>query len=248
MQYQAPPDLLKNRYIVVSGAGRGIGREAALTYARHGASLILLGRTEHSLNEVQQEIAAQGYLPAKIYPVDFSTLTAEQCQALAQWLTQQVPHLDGLLHNASILGPIVPTIELNPNAWQEVMQVNVTAALLLTQALLPLLLQAPYASMIFTSSGVVRKRYANWGAYTASKYATEGLVQVLAAEYQHSGLRVNCLNPGSTRTQMRHTAFPEEDPLTLVTPTDIMPLYLYLMGDDSLQHNGVSFDAQPKLY
>ena len=125
------------------------------------------------------------------------------------------------------------------------MQVNVNASLLLTQAVLPLLLKSPSASLIFTSSSVGRTGRAGWGAYAISKFATEGMMQVLADEYKNTHLRVNCINPGGTRTSMRASAFPDEDPQKLKTPADIMPLYLYLMGDDSRRKTGMSFDAQP---
>ena len=132
----------------------------------------------------------------------------------------------------------------NPQEWQDVMQVNVNATFMLTQALLPLLLKSDAGSLVFTSSSVGRQGRANWGAYAASKFATEGMMQVLADEYQQR-LRVNCINPGGTRTAMRASAFPTEDPQKLKTPADIMPLYLWLMGDDSRRKTGMTFDAQP---
>ena len=132
-----------------------------------------------------------------------------------------------------------------PHLWQEVMQVNVNAELMLTQALLPLLEAAPSASIVFTSSGVGRKGRAHWGAYAVSKFATEGMMQVLADELENiSAVRVNSLNPGATRTKMRAAAYPGEDPDTLKTPEDLMPIYLFLMGEDSTGVTGEAFDAQ----
>ncbi len=128
---------------------------------------------------------------------------------------------------------------------QQVMQVNVNGTFMLTQALLPLLLRSESGSLVFTSSSVGRQGRANWGAYAVSKFATEGMMQVLADEYQSRHLRVNCINPGGTRTGMRASAFPTEDPLKLKTPADIMPVYLWLMGDDSRRKTGMTFDAQP---
>ncbi len=111
--------------------------------------------------------------------------------------------------------------------------------------MLPLLLNSDSGSLVFTSSSVGRQGRANWGAYAVSKFATEGMMQVLAEEYQSRHLRVNCINPGGTRTKMRASAFPTEDPQKLKTPADIMPLYLWLMGDDSRRKTGMTFDAQP---
>ena len=173
-----------------------------------------------------------------------ATCTPDDCQRLANEITQHYPRLDGVLHNAGVLGDVCPMSEQQPAVWDNVMQVNVNATFYLTQALLPLLLKAESGSLVFTSSSVGRQGRANWGAYAASKFATEGMMQVLAEEYQNR-LRVNCINPGGTRTQMRASAFPSEDPQKLKTPADIKPLYLWLMGDDSRRKTGMSFDAQP---
>ncbi|AMH19036.1 YciK family oxidoreductase [Hafnia paralvei] len=245
MHYQPQPELLHNRIILVTGAGDGIGREAALTYARHGAQLILLGRTLSKLQAVKQEIHQLGLAPAATVEFDLLTAAPADYQKLADEIAAAYPHLDGVLNNAGLLGTINPLAEQNYQEFCDVMQVNVNASLLLTQAVLPLLLKSPSASLIFTSSSVGRTGRAGWGAYAISKFATEGMMQVLADEYKNTHLRVNCINPGGTRTSMRASAFPDEDPQKLKTPADIMPLYLYLMGDDSRRKTGMSFDAQP---
>ncbi|MFI8318237.1 YciK family oxidoreductase [uncultured Kosakonia sp.] len=243
MHYQPKRDLLNGRIILVTGASDGIGKEAALTYARHGASLILLGRNEEKLRHVAQQVKDEGQA-AKWFILDMATCTPEACQQLASDIATTTPHLDGVLHNAGLLGDICPMSEQDPAVWNEVMQVNVNATFYLTQALLPLLLKSDCGSLVFTSSSVGRQGRANWGAYATSKFATEGMMQVLAEEYQNR-LRVNCINPGGTRTSMRASAFPTEDPQKLKTPADIMPLYLWLMGDDSRRKTGMTFDAQP---
>ena len=245
MHYQPQPELLHNRIILVTGAGDGIGREAALTYARHGAQLILLGRTLSKLQAVKQEIHQLGLAPAATVEFDLLTAAPADYQKLADELAAAYPHLDGVLNNAGLLGTINPLAEQDYQEFCDVMQVNVNASLLLTQAVLPLLLKSPSGSLIFTSSSVGRTGRAGWGAYAISKFATEGMMQVLADEYKNTHLRVNCINPGGTRTSMRASAFPDEDPQKLKTPADIMPLYLYLMGDDSRRKTGMSFDAQP---
>ena len=200
MHYTPPKHLLKQRIILVTGASAGIGREAALTYARFGAQLVLLGRTESKLQAVQAKIAAMGGLPAHIVTLDLLHTTPAQCQQVADDLTAQIPRLDGVLHNAGVLGDIAPMIELSMTMWQEVMHVNVNATVMLTQALLPLLLRSHAGSLVFTSSSVGRTGRANWGAYAVSKFATEGIMQVLADEYRSRNLRVNCINPGGTRS------------------------------------------------
>lgn len=245
MHYQPQKNLLQNRIILVTGASDGIGREAALTYADYGASVILIGRNEEKLKGVAQEIDAAGSIPARWYTLDLLTCTPETCQELAHRISTHYPRLDGVLHNAGLLGEVRPMDEQDPEIWQQVMQVNINGTFFLTQALLPLLLKSDSGSLVFTSSSVGREGRANWGAYAVSKFATEGMMQVLAEEYQSRHLRVNCINPGGTRTKMRASAFPTEDPQKLKTPADIMPLYLWLMGDDSRRKTGMTFDAQP---
>ncbi|MGO0676271.1 YciK family oxidoreductase [Citrobacter werkmanii] len=245
MHYQPKQDLLQDRIILVTGASDGIGREAAQTYVRYGATVILLGRNEEKLRQVARTIADENGTHPQWFTLDLLTCTSEECHQLAQRIAAQFPRLDGVLHNAGLLGDICPMSEQNPQIWQDVMQVNVNATFMLTQALLPLLLKSDAGSLVFTSSSVGRQGRANWGAYATSKFATEGMMQVLADEYQNRHLRVNCINPGGTRTGMRASAFPTEDPQKLKTPADIMPLYLWLMGDDSRRKTGMTFDAQP---
>ena len=245
MHYQPQRDLLQNRIILVTGASDGIGREAATTYAQYGAEVLLMGRNEQKLRDAAEAIHQQGYPLPRWFILDLASATPQQCEEVAGQIGAQVPRLDGVLHNAGALGEVRPMIEQTPQRWLEVMQVNVNATFFLTQALLPLLLKSDSGSLVFTSSSVGRQGRAGWGAYAVSKFATEGMMQVLAEEYANRNLCVNCINPGGTRTAMRASAFPSEDPNKLKTPRDLMPLYLWLMGDDSRRKTGMTFDAQP---
>ncbi|MGS0465916.1 YciK family oxidoreductase [Cobetia marina] len=246
IDYQAPADLLKGRIILVTGAGSGIGREAAIDYARHGATVILLGRTIAKLEEVYDEIEALGAPQPAIYPLNFEGATLKDYQQMAETLDKEFGRLDGVLHNASLLGKITPFEQYDPALWEQVMQVNINGPIWMLQALLPLLKASRDASVVLTSSSVGRKGRAFWGAYSVSKFATEGFSQLLAQELENtSQVRVNTLNPGGTRTSMRKSAFPAEDPDTLRTPADIMPSYLWLIGPESRGRSGEMFDAQP---
>ena len=242
--YQPHALLLANRTVLVTGAGDGIGRVAAITYAEYGANLILLGRTRSKLDAVYDEIAQKTGRKSLIVPIDLAQFDANSAAELKRGLENEYSQLDGILHNASILGSKT-TVEHYPyDDWMRVFQVNVHSAYLITQALLPLLRNAPDASIVFTSSGVGRRGRAYWGAYALSKFATEGLNEVLADELEEvSNIRVNSLNPGVTRTAMRAAAFPAEDPRQLPTPEKHMPLYLYLMGPDSAGVTGKTFSA-----
>ncbi|MET1254373.1 YciK family oxidoreductase [Aliikangiella maris] len=242
--YKAPEHLLKEKVILVTGASDGIGKAAAKNYAKLGATVILHGRNTSKLESVYDEIVDAGYPQPAIIPLNLINASAEQCKSLAETIQQELGQLDGILHNAGMLGELSP-IEFTPSeSWHQIMQVNINAVYLLTHACLPLLRQSPNASLIMTSSSVGRKGRAFWGAYAVSKFAVEGFVQILADELDGSNIRVNAINPGATRTQMRAKAYPAEDRYRLVTPEEIMPIYEYLMGDDSLSINGQSFDAQ----
>ena len=244
-EYQAPENLLKDRIILVTGAGDGIGRVAAKTFAAHGATVILLGRTLEKLEHVYDEIEAAGHPQPALVPLNLESAQEHDFIELTNTLEQEFGRIDGILHNASLLGVRTPIESYDPVIWQQVMQVNVNAPFMLTQILMPLLENSENPSIVFTSSSVGRKSKAYWGAYAVSKFATEGLMQTLADELSNiSKIRVNCINPGATRTQMRADAYPGEDPSTVAAPEDIMPLYLYLMGSDSLETHGQSLDAQ----
>lgn len=243
--YTAAPDLLKDKIILVTGAGDGIGKTAAKTFAAHGATVILLGRTTAKLEMVYDEIEAAGGPQPAIFPMDLNEARIETFEHFAEAVDQEFGRLDGLLHNASLLGQRTPIANYHFGTWQQVMQVNVNAAFGLSKVLLPLLEKSTAGSIIFTGSGVGLKGRAFWGAYAVSKFATEGMMQVLADEMDGvSNIRVNSINPGATRTNMRAAAYPAEDPKTVTTPEDIMPTYLYLMGDDSRGVNGKQFNAQ----
>ncbi len=246
--YQAPADLLKDRIVMVTGAGSGIGRVAAKTYAAHGATVILVGRTVAKLEEVYDEIEAAGHPQAAIVPMNFEGAAVKEYEELAMTLEENFGRLDGLLHNAGILGSRSPVELYDPEIWNKVMQVNATAPFLLSRAMIPLLRKSDDASMIFTSSGVGRQARAYWGAYAVSKFAVEGLSQLLSDELDDTrhNIRVNSLNPGATRTNMRVLAYPAENPSQNPDPEALMPIYLYLMGKDSQGINGQKLDAQPK--
>lgn len=245
IDYQPAADSLKDRIILITGAGDGIGHGIAVAAAKHGATVILTGRTVKKLEATYDRISDAGGPRPAIHPLDLASATLADYQAFATAINQEYGRLDGLLHNAGILGTRTPLAEYDPAEWQMVLQVNLNAGFLLTQACLPVLKQSPDASVIFTSSGVGRKGRAYWGAYSISKFATEGLMQTWADELENtSHIRVNSINPGPTRTRMRLKAYPGEDRDLLKTPDEITGTYLYLLGPDSKGITGQQFDAQ----
>jgi NAD(P)-dependent dehydrogenase (short-subunit alcohol dehydrogenase family) len=244
VNYTAAPDLLRGRVILVTGAGDGIGRAAAIAFAAHGASVILLGKTIKKLEAVYDEIEDAGYPQAAIYPMKLGGAKAQDYETLAETIETEFGRLDGLLHNAGALGQRKSIEDSTEADWNEVLNVNLTSNFMLTKALLPLLRRSEDASIVFTSSSVGRKGRAYWGAYAVSKFGVEGLAQVLADELDTTtNIRVNCLNPGATNTAMRRIAYPAELPSVNPLPEQIMATYLYLFGSDSKGITGKSFDS-----
>ena len=243
--YTYADDVLRERIILITGASDGIGRALALHAASLGAQIILHGRNVGKLEKVYDEIESIDAAPRpSIAMMDLASADANSYQTLAASLSEEFGRLDGLVHNAGILGERYSIEQYDAILWQQVMHVNVTAAFALTQVCLPMLQAASDPSIIFTSSGVGRVGKAFWGAYAVSKFATEGLAQVLANEHRHDKLRVNCINPGATRTSMRLAAYPAEDRDKLKRPEEILATYIYLLGPDSKGRTGESLDAQ----
>jgi NAD(P)-dependent dehydrogenase (short-subunit alcohol dehydrogenase family) len=244
-QWQPSDTELKDRTVLITGAGNGIGRAVALACAKVGAEVLLLGRNEVGLEAVYDDILSAGGREAGIIPFDLNTTDPGRYEALAEQLTETGITLDGLVHNASVLGERRLLAQTSPASWQEVMQVNVSSTFLLTRALMPLLTHAAPSSIILTSSGVGRRGKAYWGAYAVSKFATEGYMQVLADELKAtSQIRVNSLNPGAVNTKMRRTAYPGEQPNTNPSPEALTTYWVYLLSDASQSLHGETLSAQ----
>jgi len=243
--YAPPAAALADRVILVTGAGGGLGSELAKACAALGARVVLSGRKVARLEAVYDAIVASGAPRPSIAPLDLERADATHYAALADAVRNEFGRLDGLAHVAGQLGERAPIEHYDVIAWLRVMHVNVNAAFILTQALLPLLKLSEDASVVFTSSGVSVRGRAYWGAYAASKFATEGLMQVLADEVENTTrIRVNSINPGKMRTPMRAKAYPGEDPATVPLPSQVLAPFLYLLGPAGRGVTGRRFDAQ----
>ncbi len=231
MQYQAQPNFLKNKIILITGAGDGLGKTASIAYAAHGATVILLGRTTKKLEATYDEIVNAGYPEPAIYPLNLEGATPKDYEDLADTLKEQFGALHGLLHNAAIFGVTTPVQQHDIDLWYKVMQINLNAPFIMTRALLPLMRATKDAKIIFTTDD---KTHAYWGAYAVSKDAISSFMKVIGDELdtESNPVQVNAINPGPVRTQMRVRSFPGEDPNTLPTTDSIMPAYLYVMSDD----------------
>jgi len=235
---------LEGKVALVTGASRGIGRAVAAAYAAEGAHVVVAARDRDPLEAAAAEIRKSG---KRVLAVFVDVADRAKTKVLGDVIKQQFGRLDILVNNASMLGPRVPVLEYPEEDWERVIAVNLHGPFFVIKACLPLMIPTGGGSIINVSSGVGRIGKPRWGAYAASKFALEGLTQVLAAELLPFHIRVNAVNPGGTRTGMRAAAYPEEDPLTLPTPEQVTPVFVYLASDESRDVTGKSLEARDFL-
>jgi len=231
---------LKSKKALVTGGAKGIGKGVAAAYLTEGASVVICGRNELSLKAACNDLGKLGQVDYIVADISHR----DDVKHLADEIGERWGYLDVLVNNASILGERKPIIDYPEDVWEEVLDINLNAQFYVTKALLPLLMKSKSASIINVSSSVGRKGKKEWGAYAASKFGVEALTQVLADELGESGPRVNSVNPGGTRTGMRADAYPDEDPMSLPSPEDISPVFVYLASDESTGVTGREFNAR----
>ncbi len=231
--YAPNKNLLDHRVILITGASEGIGRAVALACAAHGATVILHGRNVKRLESAYDAIVTAGGKRPSILPLNFEKAGPEEYENLSTAIDKEYGKLDGLIHNAAMLGERAPLAHHDVPKWLRTMHVNVNAPFILTRYCLPLLKHSDDGSIVFTSSGIVPRPRAYWGAYLPAKWATEGMMHMLADELENDRIRVNGINPGAVRTNMRLQAYPAEDRSKLKAPEEVVPPYLYLLGPDS---------------
>lgn len=232
---------LRGKVALVTGASRGIGRAIAAAYAREGARVFTCARHQENLDRAIAEIAAAGGVIAGCAG---DVGSAQDIERIVRAAADRFGVIDVLVNNASILGPRVDIADYPLPAWQEVININLTAIFMLTREVLPIMRKQRSGSIINVSSGVGRSGKARWGAYAVSKAGVECLTQILADELKGSGVRVNTVNPAATRTEMRARAYPQEDPQSLPTPEEVVPIFVDLASDDTITVSGASLDAR----
>jgi NAD(P)-dependent dehydrogenase (short-subunit alcohol dehydrogenase family) len=239
-----PEKRLAGKVALITGGSRGIGKAVAAGYVREGAAVFLCGRNDLDVKKAIADIEGAG---GRASGCAGDVGKIEDVRRIVQSTIAQLGGIDVLVNNASLLGPRVPITDYPLEAWEEVLRVNLTGIFLMSQEVVKVMIAKRQGSIINVSSGVGRIGKARWGAYGASKFGVEGLTQGLAEELKDLGIRVNAVNPGPTRTEMRAMAYPDEDPLTLPAPDDSIPVFLYLASEDSRNVTGQSFDAQEWL-
>jgi NAD(P)-dependent dehydrogenase (short-subunit alcohol dehydrogenase family) len=237
--YQPAPDLLAGRVILVTGAGQGVGRVAALAFARHGATVILLGRSTGKLEQVYDEIVAAGGAMPAIFPMDLAAAEDKHFDALAQAIAYPLRRLDGILHCAAEFDGLSP-LQLQTTAqWQQMFKVNCIAPFAINRACEHLLKAAPDASVVLVGESHGHHPAAYWGGFAVSKAALEAYARVQAEEWQDcGGLRLNLLIPGPINSPQRARSHPGEDKAGLAQVQDLSAPLLYLIGPDSRARRG----------
>lgn len=232
-------DSMEGKTVVITGASRGLGKALAIAFARAGTNLVLNSRSEESLEPVVTECEG---LASRVLPVAGDVTESGTVQKLVGGARETFGGIDVFINNAGLLGPRVKIEEYPEDEWRAVIDANLTAPFALAKAAIPHLNEG--ASVINLVSGVSVEGRAEWGAYSVSKFGMEGLTQILAAELADRGVRVNAVDPGGMRTEMRAAAYPQEDPATKLTPEENVDVFLYLASDDSRDITGERFKAQ----
>ena len=240
--YQASQHHLKDRVILVTGAGQGLGKTAALAFAQQGATVILLGRKLEKLEATYDAIKAADYPEALIFPMDLEQASEDDFKAMAEGIYQQLGRLDGILHNATHFNNLSPLEIQTAAQFEQMFKVNITAPFALTKACLPLLQRAPDASVIFTSNSAAQDLKAYWGSHGISKVATDAMMKMWALELEKfPNIRLNSVVPGALQSPQRKKTHPGEVHDDLPSMQSAMPLYLYLMGSDAKGVSGKIF-------
>lgn len=231
-------DEFKDKIVLVTGANRGFGLAITMDLARAGATVIMLGRDLGSLEYAYDAVVDAGLTEPILYPLDLEGATPENYQELQDNILSQFGKLDGVVHNASILGAQMPIEQYDIKLWYSTLQINLSAPFMLTQFLIPALSKSNDARVIFMSSSVGREARAYWGAYSVSKFGIEGFAKTLSEELEKTHISVNTVNPGKMRTEMRRAAYPAEDSSKVPLPEEKSQAIVYLLSSLSPKING----------
>lgn len=238
VNYKVQEGELEGKVVLVTGANRGFGLAITMDLAKAGATVIMLGRDLGSLEYAYDAVVDAGYKEPILYPLDLEGATPENYQELQDNILDKFKKLDGLIHNAAILGTQMPIDQYDIKLWYSTLQINLSAPFMLTQFLIPALMKSDDARILFLSSTVGREARAYWGAYSVSKFGIEGFAKTLSEELEKTQITVNTINPGKIRTEMRRTAYPAEDASTVPRPEEKSSVIVYLLSNEGSKING----------
>ena len=229
--YQPTPQVLKDRTILITGAGAGLGRALSLRLAELGATIILVGKTTKKLEQVYDEIEAAGGPQAAIFPMDLAKANEQEFIGLAQAIAQNFSKLDSVILNAATLGQHGPVVHLEIDQWQRAIQTNLTANFLFCKHFAGLLNVSEKSSLTFISDTLANQGRAYWACYSSMKAAMENLIEVVADEWEsNTAIHANILQVSAMQTSLRRQAFPAEDPASLPDPA-LMTLPIVALCD-----------------
>ncbi len=231
--------MLEGKVALITGASQGLGRALAFAFAKEGASLVICSRREEAIRPMDEELEREG---VEVVSLSADVSRSEDVNRLVSAASETFGGIDVLVNNAGILGPRVAIEDYPEDEWRRVIDANLTGLFLVSKAAIPHMREG--GSIINLVSGVSVEGRAEWGAYSVSKFGVEGLTQILAAELEDRNIRVNAVDPGGMRTDMRAAAYPEEDPRTRITPEENTEVFLYLASDESKGVTGQRFKAQ----
>jgi len=238
VNYKVQEGELEGKVVLVTGANRGFGLAITMDLAKAGATVIMLGRDLGSLEYAYDAVVDAGYKEPILYPLDLEGATPENYQELQDNILDKFKKLDGLIHNAAILGTQMPIDQYDIKLWYSTLQINLSAPFMLTQFLIPALMKSDDARILFLSSTVGREARAYWGAYSVSKFGIEGFAKTLSEELEKTQITVNTINPGKIRTEMRRTAYPAEDASKVPRPEEKSSVIVYLLSNEGSKING----------
>ena len=224
-----------NKSILITGSSDCLGKSLAIEFSQLGANISLLGRNSQKLDAVY-DLLDHSHVSQKhlILEADLALLSNEAAQEIFIAISQEFEVLDGIIHNAALLGTMSSLEDYDLSTWDEVMKVNLRAPFILTKTLKVMLENASLPRLIFTSSGVANKGRSFWGAYSVSKFGIKGLAEIFKDELEATTkIKVFNFDPGKTRTNMRAAAYPAEDPNTLKSPTELIDCYLWFFQEES---------------
>jgi NAD(P)-dependent dehydrogenase (short-subunit alcohol dehydrogenase family) len=231
--------MLEGKVALVTGASQGLGRALALAFAREGASIVVNSRSEERIRPVAREAESLG---AEVLALAADVSKSADVERLVGATVERFGRIDVLVNNAGVLGPRVPIEAYPEDEWRWVIDANLTGLFLVTKAAIPHMPEG--GSIINVVSGVSVEGRPGWGAYAVSKFGVEGITQILASELEGRRIRANAVDPGGMRTEMRAAAYPDEDPMTRITPEENTGIFIYLASDQSRGVTGQRFKAQ----
>lgn len=231
--------MLEGKVAIVTGASQGLGRALALAFTREGASIVINSRSEERIRPVAREAES---LDAEVLALAADVSKSADVERLVGATVERFERIDVLVNNAGVLGPRVPIEAYPEDEWRRVIDANLTGLFLVTKAAIPHMPEG--GSIINVVSGVSVEGRAGWGAYSVSKFGVEGITQILASELEGRRIRANAVDPGGMRTEMRAAAYPDEDPMTRITPEENTDVFLYLASERSQGVTGQRFKAQ----